>query len=145
MVHFEQIIEALALRDDPEPLALVAEVAMLALGTGERVEARRGFELLCRLAPEDPSGWLGLVEVERAEGRVAEALDALREAGLCARLDARGRALVELTRGDLQLHQGMSDEAVESWRLAELCDPEGDLGLTARGRVAMLARTRDPR
>lgn len=140
MIERERLIDAMNLRDDPAPLALAAEVAMLSLGCGEREEARRGFSLLTRIAPSDPAGWIGLCEVERASGDTDAALAALHEAGLCDRIDAKGRAVVELTRGDLKLRQGFRTEAMEAWQSAFLCDPEGDLGYAARSRIAAVER-----
>lgn len=145
MRAYETLITALDLEADPGPLVVAAEVAALSLGCGLLDEARRGFVLLAKIAPHDPAGWLGLAEVERAEGNSEAALRAFHEAALCDRLDAKGRAIIELGRGDAEFRLGNLAAALEAWARAESFDTVGPIREAAQQRIATSRMARSER
>lgn len=87
------LLAALGLGEDHSPLYLLGEAGYARLYQGRAADARLHFRALRALLPEAPVGYLGLAEVDLAEGAPAAALSLANEALALSTLDEPSMAL----------------------------------------------------
>lgn len=136
----DQLLEEHGVADDPELLRFLAEAGWLYLRLHRLEPAALLFGALCDLVPDDPSGWVGLADVRRAERRYDEARELYRDAVLCTRADSAALAAVWRSLGDTCREQGDRQGAAEAWAMARDADPFGPEGAVARSLLEVAGR-----
>ncbi len=120
-----------------DPAALIDQ-AELALGSGQLDSAAELLRQAAGLASSDPAVWLRLAAVHRANGKPAEALEAVRRALAAAPLDF----MALLMQASLLDRLGDSS-APEAWDHALAQVPDGDLPPQVEAAVVQGRQRRD--
>ena len=130
----------LGLRSDPEPLRFLAEAGFLWLDLLRNEPAESIFSAIVTLAPNDPTGHVGLAEVKRRRGDFAGALASLDKAAKAPHADAKSLAMTYRKRGEVHVLQKKPDLAEKAFLKAASLDPDGPEAEVSKAYVDAMRR-----
>lgn len=124
-----------------ERLRMLGESAYLCLYQALLPDAERLFEALRVLAPDDPTGWLGLAEVRVAQQRWKDADRLAAEAAERPGADRERTSFAYTLRAKALDRLGKAREALRMLERAASMDPAGPAGKSAAARLGLHAAT----
>lgn len=131
------LLTQLGLAGDPErPVAFLAESAYFLLAANALSEAQAIFEVVARLLPDDPVGFLGQGEVALARGEFRAGLRCADRAMRTGNTDRNTMATALVVRADAQMGLQRRSEAMEGWQQAMSIAPDSPGAMLARDRLA---------
>jgi tetratricopeptide (TPR) repeat protein len=133
-----ELATRLGLRHDPEPLRFLAEAGFLWLDLMRPEPAEAIFNALVTLAPNDPTGYVGLADVRRRNGDVSGALSQLDKAARAPHADALALATIFRKQGEMHILLKKAAAAEKAFAKVVQIAPDGPEAEVARAYVEAL-------